>query len=135
VRWFGRNDDDPNRLLIIEDEHSRVFLDADLRQELYSVIESSRPHTRAPTEPDCCNPCPSKTANRNCRKTCRIFTTIGDAARAATLAENKRVLDVLATLYTGIPERFLEGTYRLHSEWKEKIESLRQSTTAGDEPK
>jgi hypothetical protein len=43
VRWFGRSEDDPNRLLIIEDEHSRVFLDYPLREELYAVINSSRP--------------------------------------------------------------------------------------------
>lgn len=40
VRWFGRSEDDPNRLLIIEDDHCRVFLDAELREELYAVIRS-----------------------------------------------------------------------------------------------
>ena len=43
VRWFGRSEDDPNRLLIIEDEHSRVFLDYPLREELYAAIARSRP--------------------------------------------------------------------------------------------
>ena len=37
----------------------------------------------------------------------------------------EHVLDELAQMYANVPEQFLEGTYRLHSEWKEKIESLR----------
>jgi hypothetical protein len=45
--WFGRDENDPNRLLIIEDEHSRVFLDYPLREELYSVIGCAS-HTSPP---------------------------------------------------------------------------------------
>ena len=50
IRWFGRSDDDPNRLLIIEDEQSKVFLDAPLREELYAVIRERVSHSSAPTE-------------------------------------------------------------------------------------
>jgi len=50
-------------------------------------------------------------------------------------AENKRVLDELATMYENVPDRFLDGTYRLHSEWRDKIESLRaQPEPKGREP-
>ena len=52
VRWFGRSEDDPNRLLIIEDEHSRVFLDAEAREELYSVI---RTHSSTPAPAGHCD--------------------------------------------------------------------------------
>ena len=44
------------------------------------------------------------------------------------------VLDELAQMYANVPEQFLEGTYRLHSEWKEKIESLRHGQEQGREP-
>lgn len=40
-------------------------------------------------------------------------------------AERERILNELSQMYANVPEQFLEGTYRLHSEWKEKIESLR----------
>jgi hypothetical protein len=52
VRWFGRSDDDPNRLLIIEDEHSKVFLDAELREELYAAILGCASHSSAPPSLD-----------------------------------------------------------------------------------
>lgn len=54
-----------------------------------------------------------------------IDEKIANARTAAKFAENKRVLNELALMYDNIPERFLEGTYRLHSEWKTKIDSLR----------
>ena len=50
VRWFGRSEDDPNAILIIEDEHSRVFLDAEHREELYSVINTRTRPTTAPSK-------------------------------------------------------------------------------------
>ena len=40
--------------------------------------------------------------------------------------ERAEVLDELATMYANVPEQFLDGTYRLHSEWRDKINSLRQ---------
>ena len=53
-------------------------------------------------------------------------------------AERRRaregVLDELAQMYANVPEQFLEGTYRLHSEWKEKIESLRHGQKQERDP-
>ncbi len=53
----------------------------------------------------------------------RILQHPQSAAIAAQARED--VLDELAQMYANVPVQFLEGTYRLHSEWKEKIESLR----------
>ena len=54
--------------------------------------------------------------------------------RSAEKKAREDVLDELAQMYANVPEQFLEGTYRLHSEWKEKIESLRHGQKQERDP-
>ena len=68
----------------------------------------------------------------------KLISVIDEKIANARVAAANAVLDELAQMYANVPEQILEGTYRLHSEWKEKIESLRhgqtheqQGTTAG----
>ena len=114
VGWFGRSEE--NRLLIIEDDHCKVFLDAELQAKLYSVIDSARPHTPAlknigknHTIEDC---------------TCNKFDSCEEClnqARTATLT----TLDKLCKICPLLDERpdSCEGCV---------VGSLRQSITAGD---
>lgn len=79
----------------------------------------TRPSPASP-EPDCCNPCPSKTANRSCRATCRIFTTTQEAAAQAreelvvelnrqTIGKTRsQILDILCECQAN-PEKYLES--------------------------
>lgn len=75
---------------------------------------------------------------RNDVKFCHYYGTnvITLPEHDATIAAQARedVLDELAQMYANVPEQFLEGTYRLHSEWKEKIESLRHGQQQEREP-
>lgn len=68
----------------------------------------------------------------------KLISVIDEKIANARVAAANAVLDELAQMYANVPEQFLNGTYRLHLEWKAKIESLRhgqtheqQGTTAG----
>ena len=54
----------------------------------------------------------------------KLIAVIDEKIANARVAATNKVLDELAQMYVNIPEQFLKGTYRLHSEWKAKIESL-----------
>lgn len=68
----------------------------------------------------------------------KLISVIDEKIANARVAAANAVLDELAQMYANVPEQFLNGTYRLHLEWKAKIESLRHGqkqeqhgTTAG----
>ena len=92
-----------------------------IAEELWQAIKGAREN---PCEENGC------TDIENCDEICqhsRIYSQVQmqQAIALAKAAENKRVLDELATMYSNVPERFLHGTYRLNPEWVDKINSLR----------
>jgi hypothetical protein len=130
VRWFGRDDDDPNRLLIIEDDHCRVFLDAEARAELYSVIESTRPHTRAPDDKDWWKKTGIAPDEKALQQIPWIYEHDAAIRKDATLAaeQTENILAVLKKRYKTEPA-ILDYVEMIECE----VMELRQSTTAGDE--
>lgn len=84
-----------------------------------------REHTK---KPGCYNSCPFDDLCAN------DIEKIQEIERMAAAQAREDVLDELAQMYANVPEQFLEGTYRLHSEWKEKIESLRHGQKQERDP-
>jgi predicted Fe-S protein YdhL (DUF1289 family) len=115
VRWFGRSEDDPNALLIIEDEHSRVFLDAEHREELYSVIKSRSHPTPAPS--------PQSPICDRCRTGIEPFCIGCDRLQQHDTAIRNATLDDVREALSHI--RFQEEDLWFVEAAQKKIESLR----------
>jgi hypothetical protein len=122
--------------LIIEDEHSRVSLDADLRQELYSAIGSARPLSPAPAstsyeQPKCFgknNPDIFDCENCGDREYCIDITEASRAAADAAVKERDQ--QIIAAFDKEDADGFANMVRA-----KEIVKSLRRAPQQEQKPK